>query len=161
MRYRLSLILMVVLIVTAFCIPTAATASAADMDGAFTIVSLVYEDQNLDGAYGLSASGIENAIPGITVDLYLDNEPFDKLGAEDKLMQSQTSNADGYVVFRDLLAGTYLVSIQVPGQYIASNPTTQTVSVGADAAGAIVEWMFGLVDRSNLPVRNFLPAITG
>jgi len=158
MNYRLPLILIVVLMITALCIPAA---SAAEVNGVFTIVSLVYEDQNVDGAYGLNASGVENAIPGIAVNLYLDNEPFDKLGAEDKLMQSLTSNESGYVVFRDLLAGTYLVSIQAPEQYIASNPTTQTVSVGADAAGAMVEWMFGLIDRSGLPVRSFIPAIVG
>ncbi|PKO22608.1 MAG: hypothetical protein CVU38_08480 [Chloroflexi bacterium HGW-Chloroflexi-1] len=158
MSHRLPLILIVVLTITAFCIPTA---SAAGPDGAFTVISLVYEDQNIDGVYGLSASGVENAISGITINLYPDNEPCDKLGAEDKLLQSQTSNVDGYVVFRDLLAGSYLVSIEVPAQFIASNPTTQTVLVGGEAAGALVEWMFGLIDRSNLPVRNFLPIVAG
>jgi hypothetical protein len=156
-HYRPLMILAICLILSVLLAPGAFATGSVSVS---TIVSLVYEDVNLDGAYGLTASGVEASIPGVLLNLYVDNEPYSRLGPEDKLVQSLLSNREGYVVFRDLLPGAYLVNIEVPGEYIATNPTTQTVMVGGDAAGAVIEWLFGLTPRSRMPVRNFLPTVT-
>jgi len=154
---RWPLLLAVLLAITLTIVPGV---SAAGQESSFTVVGLVYEDQNADGAYGLNASGVEASITDVPVNLYIDNAPYNILGSEDKLLESQLSNDKGYVVFRDLLPGYYLINITVPTGYIATAPVTQAVAVGGDAMGAVVEWTFGLTERSNMPVHRFLPVIT-
>jgi len=153
-RWPLSLIVLLAIILT--IVPVV---SAAGQESGFAVVGLVYEDQNVDGAYGLSPSGAEASIPGVSVSLYIDNTPYNILGPEDKLLESQPSNDKGYVVFRDLLPGYYLINIMVPTGYIATAPVTQAVVVDGDAMGAVVEWTFGLTERSNVPVHSFLPVV--
>jgi hypothetical protein len=133
---------------------------ATAAEGGATLIAMAYEDQNADGAYGLTAAGVEPVLAGIMLELYIDNEPLRALGPEDKLLSSQPSNEDGYAVFHGLLPGFYLLNVHVPQGLIATNPTLQAVEVGGDAMGAVVEWLFGFTPRSNMPVRAYLPAMT-
>jgi hypothetical protein len=157
MRNRGILVVMMAVLATAMFAPVSA---AAEPTATFTVATLVFNDLNLDGAFGISASGVENSIGNVGVGLYLDKAPLGSLGPEDQLLESLTTNKEGYALFRNLLPGAYLLSIKTPASYIAISPATQSVSVGSEATGAILEWTFGLAPRSQFPARSFLPVLT-
>jgi len=157
MRNRGILVVMMAVLATAMLAPVSA---AAEPTATFTVATLVFDDQNLDGAYGLSAAGVESSIGNVVIGLYLDKAPLGILGPEDQLLESLTTNKEGYALFRNLLPGAYLLNIKTPARYIAISPATQSVSVGNEATGAILEWTFGLTPRSQFPARNFLPVLT-
>lgn len=156
-RNHLPLILIMLAVISLTGVPAAL---AATPDGAFTVLSLAYEDQNLDGAYDLSVSGVETAVSGVTIRFYADHAPHNVLGPEDELVQTLVTNEDGYVVFQAVQAGFYLLNLLPPDGYIATAPVIQAVVLDGDAMGTAVEWTFGLTTHSRLPNRTFLPAIT-
>lgn len=155
-RSRLGIILIATILVSTLLVPTV---SAADQGRTFTVIGLVYNDENLDGSYGLSANGVEAAIANIAVALYVDDAPYGSLGSEDKLLDSQMSNTDGYVAFHNVLPGNYLLTVKKPATYVATNPTTQGVLVGDDAMGTVIEWTFGLASRNQFRTQVYLPAL--
>jgi hypothetical protein len=153
-------LLLVLIALAATFLASVPAALAATPDGTFTVVSLAYEDQNLDGTYDLSASGMEAAAASVTIRLYADHAPYNILGPEDELVETQITNDEGYAVFQAVQAGFYLLNVVPPDGYIATAPATQAVVLDGDAMGTAVEWMFGLTAHSRLPNRTFLPTIT-
>ena len=132
---------------------------ADSQDAVFTVVSLVYEDQNVDGIYDLGVAGIEPGIANVTVSFYLDNAPLNVLGPEDQLLETQSTNAEGYVVFDNVPRGAYLLCSAIVTNLVATTPTVQSLTLAGDALGAALEWMFGLAQRSQMPVRAFMPMV--
>ena len=136
-------------------------ASAASSVATASLIGMVYHDLDCDGAYGLTVNGMETSLSGVPVSLYLDQAPYGVLGIEDGLIESRATNIDGYVVFPGISTGRYLLNVKTPAGYLALTPSTQEVGVDGEAAGTMIEWMFGLTTRSSLPVRRYLPTVGG
>ncbi len=132
---------------------------ADDTQPVFTIIGMAFQDRNLDGAWGLSAAGSEPGLGNVTVHLYLDNAPLGVLGAEDKVLEVQPTNSEGYVVFNNVTQGTYLLQAARIDNQVATTPTMQALTLAGQARGAALEWVFGFAPRSDMPVRAFLPAV--
>ncbi len=156
MKRHLVLTLVALAILAAALVPVV---QAEGQGAVFTVVSLVYEDQNADGAYGLSLAGVEPGIADVTVSIYLDNAPLNVLGPEDKLLETQSTNTEGYVVFGNVPQGAYILRTTVVTNLIATTPSVQPLTLTGEARGAALEWLFGLVPRSQMPVRAFMPMV--
>ena len=154
-RNSLLMLLTLVTLLVAF-VPVA---HADDTQPVFTVIGMTFQDQNLDGAWGLNAAGSEPGLGNVAVHLYLDNAPLGVLGAEDKVLEAQPTNSEGYVVFRNVMPGTYLLQAARVGSQIATTPTTQSLTLAGQARGTALEWLFGFAPRSEMPVRAFLPAM--
>jgi hypothetical protein len=156
MRRRLVLALVALAVLAVAFIPAAYADSQVPV---FTVIGLVYEDQNGDGAYGLGLSGVEPGIANVTMSLYLDNVPLNVLGPEDKLLESQTTNHEGYVVFHNVPQGFYILRTHTVANFVASSPNMQALTLKGETRGAALEWTFGLMQRSQMPVRAFMPVV--
>jgi hypothetical protein len=156
MKRHLVLTLVALAILTAALVPVA---HAEGQGAVFTVISLVYEDQNADGVYGLSPTGVEPGIANVSVSIYLDNAPLNVLGPEDKLLEMQFTNAEGYVVFGNVPQGTYILRTAVVTNLIATTPSVQPLTLTGEARGAALEWLFGWAPRSQMPVRAFMPMV--
>jgi hypothetical protein len=82
------------------------------------------------------------------------------LGAEDKLLETQITNTEGYVVFRNVMSGFYFLRPNMMTNFVPTTPTTQALTLKGDVQGAALEWTFGLAPRAQMPARIFLPAIS-
>ena len=153
---RMVLVLMVLVATLLGASPVAAESASSR-----SIVGLIYEDQNLDGVYGLGNSGLEPSVASVRVSLYLDNAPFSVLGAEDELFAAESSDVQGYVIFRSIPTGTYLLHVDVPSGYITMMGTAQPVNINSEASGTPLAWTFGLAKRSQLSSRIMMPLVSG
>ncbi|MCX6031118.1 MAG: hypothetical protein NT169_17700 [Chloroflexi bacterium] len=156
MKRHLVLTLVALVILTTALVPVA---HAESQGAVFTVVSLVYEDQNADGAYGLSLAGVEPGIANVAVSIYLDNAPLNVLGPEDKLLETQSTNTEGYVIFGNVPHGAYILRTTVVTNLIATTPSVQPLTLTGEAHGAALEWLFGWAPRSQMPVRAFMPMV--
>src|SRR5690606_9681296 len=80
----------------------------------YSLGDRVWEDRNNDG---LDNDGADSGLGAVSVNLYRDSDSSGDLSAADVLVANTTTNADGYYLFTDLVAGSYLV--QLPGTNFA------------------------------------------
>jgi hypothetical protein len=112
------------------------------------LAALAFEDLNGDGAYGLTETGMEPVLSGVAIELYGDLPPLASHGPEDTLMQSGTTNADGYVVFRGIPNGSYFLVSDLVAGYLPTTPLEQSVLVDGNSQGTVLEYLFGQLPRN-------------
>ncbi|MCX6031119.1 MAG: hypothetical protein NT169_17705 [Chloroflexi bacterium] len=117
-------------------------------DGLRDLAALAFEDLNGDGAYGLTGTGMEPALPGVAIGLYRDLPPTASHGPEDTLVQSGTTNPDGYVVFRRIPDGSYFIVSDLVAGYLPTTPLEQSVYVDGNSQGTVLEYLFGQLPRN-------------
>ena len=112
------------------------------------LAAFAFVDLNGDGAYGLTETGMEPVLPGITISLYRDLPQIGFHGPEDILLQSAATNQDGYAVFRGLFSGSYLLVSALADGNLPTTPLEQAVLVDGNSQGAVLEFLFGQLARS-------------
>ncbi len=120
---------------------------------------LAFVDLNGDGAYGLTPSGMEPPLTDIGVSLYQDQPPLHRFGPEDTLLTSGSTNADGYVVFRAIPTGNYILRSTLADGYLPTTPLEQDVLIDGNSQGTILEFIFGQLQRSAFRYRFIYPLV--
>ncbi len=129
--------------------PEAQSLRAHPLDnGLRDLAALAFEDLNGDGAYGLTETGMEPVLAGVAIGLYRDLPPTASHGTEDTLMQSGTTNPDGYVVFRGIPEGSYFLVSDLVAGYLPTTPLAQSVQVEGNSQGTVLEYLFGQLSRN-------------
>lgn len=126
----------------------------------FDLAVLAFIDLDGDGAYGLCASGPEPVMVGVDVALYKDLPPLRSLGPEDRQIAIYATNPDGYVVFRGLVAGDYVLVGRLPDGYLPTTPLEQYAVLEGDGGGAVLEFTFGMLERSRFTFSFIFPLLT-
>ena len=139
---------------------TVSTAAMTRAGGSFDLIILAFEDLNGDGIYGLSPTGLEPPLAGIEIRLYEDQPPLRSRGAEDRLIADARTNEDGYVVFRTLPSVNYLLAASQAKGLLPTTPLEQWVTYKGDGQGALLEYMFGQLQRSAFAHRFIFPVIS-
>ncbi|PKO22609.1 MAG: hypothetical protein CVU38_08485 [Chloroflexi bacterium HGW-Chloroflexi-1] len=125
----------------------------------FDLAVLAFVDINGDGVYGLSQGGPEPVLSGIEVRLCRDHPPLLSIGKEDIWLATQTTNPDGYVVFRNISAGDYILLGSVTDGYLPTTPLEQYTRLEGNGGGAVLEFVFGQLARSEFKGRFIFPLI--
>ena len=120
---------------------------------------LAFVDLNGDGAYGLTPSGMEPTLTGIEIGLYLDQPPLHRFGLEDTLLTSGRTNAEGYVIFRAIPTGNYILKSTLAEGCLPTTPLEQDVFIDGNSQGTILEYLFGQLQRSAFGQRSFYPLV--
>jgi hypothetical protein len=147
-------------LITAAILAIAAMPVVRADDGAtqvYTVAAIAFQDNNLDGMHGLEPRNAEPGLATVRLDLYLDWAPLKTFGPEDKLVFTQTTNDDGFAVFRNLAAGAYLLKAETPRGAVATTAIPQIVALHGEASGAVIMWSFGFASASRMPMRTYLP----
>ena len=108
----------------------------------YALGNLVWQDYNNDGV----ADSGEPGIPGLTVDLYLDNGDGALTAADGSPIATTTTGADGRYLFEALAIGSYIVHI--PAQTGVTGWTSSGTPVG-NADGGADNDNNGMVDAGN------------
>jgi hypothetical protein len=125
----------------------------------FDLAVLAFIDLNGDGAYGLSASGPEPVMVGINIGLYKDRPPLRSLGPEDWQVAAYVTNPEGYVVFRNVTAGNYILAGTLPDGYLPTTPLEQYTTLEGDGGGAVLEFTFGMLERLRFTYSFIFPIV--
>jgi hypothetical protein len=133
--------------------------SQAHKAGAFALAVLAFVDVNGDGAYGLYQGDMEPVIAGVDIHLYGDLPPVRSWGPEDVWLGTATTNQDGYVVFYNVPAGDYALIGTLMDGYLPTTPLEQYTRLEGDGGGAVLEFSFGQLQRSEFKFRWILSLI--
>jgi len=138
---------------------TPGKATLGHATGSFDLAVLAFVDMNGDGVYGLFQGGPEPVLSGIEVRLYTDQPPLHALGKEDIWLATQTTNPDGYVVFRNIPDGDRILVGTVADGYLPTTPPEQYARLEGDGGGAVLEFVFGQLARSSFGYQFIYPLI--
>lgn len=136
------------LLVSLILLLTPVLPSEARSISTYDLAVLEFVDLNGDGAYGLSPSGTEPGMANVEISLYQDLSPLQSFGREDVLLLKARTNPDGYVVFRSLAAGSYLLISPMVSGYLPTTPDEQPFTLEGDGHGTVLEFIFGQLQQS-------------